>query len=731
MTIPSEHPASFLDRKIAGRITTTHLLLAGIILLSVFLHFANIGSIGDSNAYYTAAVESMTQSWHNFFFAAAEPGGSVTVDKPPLGLWIETLFALGLGVSGFSTSLPNILAGILSVPLLYHLVQKHLGKLAGLVAALVLTVTPVLIATDRNNTMDGMLVFVLLLAAWAFIAAVESGKLRYLLLGAFIVGLGFNIKMMQAFLPLPAFYALYFFASKNGWWRKLLHLALATVVLVIVSLSWAVAVDLTPADERPYIGSSQNNTVMELIIGHNGMSRLLGGKWNAIRNQADAQGPDNQSTAPGIQPPAAPLPSGQPSAPGSSPAQPAPQGPPQQAFDACAGQTLGAACSFDLPYQTITGICIMPPNFDRMVCTPPDKIPQQSQPQSQPQTPGGSSSSTPFSQETGSPGVFRFFQPPLSKQMSWLLPFALLGILLLAFAGRIRFPLEAGGHKALVLWGGWLLTCLVFFSAIEGIFHAYYAIMLAPALGAVVGGGFALLWRWQAGRPWVNGLLLAGAAATVGFEIYAAHQYGVQGIWMFAAGALLLAGILLLLFRRTHSAGYASILTAMLVIPFFWTVMTTLGNPDLNLPTAYAGTGAPQANIQQPANAPASQPRQNANRGRQVNEALLAFLQENTQGVEYLVAVPSAGTGAPMVIATGRPVLYMGGFGGSDPVIDAQGLAEMVADGELRYVLYGSEGRGNGILVWLKQNCIVVPGFGPSARNAPNADNLQLYRCDG
>jgi 4-amino-4-deoxy-L-arabinose transferase-like glycosyltransferase len=98
--------------------------------------------------------------------------------------------------------------------------------------------------------------------------------------------------------------------------------------------------------------------------------------------------------------------------------------------------------------------------------------------------------------------------------------------------------------------------------------------------------------------------------------------------------------------------------------------------------------------------------------------------------MKYLVAVPSSGTGAPMVLATGRPVLYMGGFSGSDPVVDAQGLAEMVADGELRYVLYGSEGRGNGILVWLKQNCTVVQGIGSSAQNMPNADNLQLYRCD-
>ncbi len=184
-------------------------------ILSAVLHLWRIDTVGNSNAYYTAAVEAMTQSWHNFFYAAAEPGGSVTVDKPPLGLQIETLFALLLGVSGFSTVLPNILAGVFSVPLLYHLVKKHFGVVAGLVAALVMATTPVVFVADRNNTQDGLLTFVLLLAAWAFIKAVETGRARWLFLGAVIVGLGFNIKMLQAYLPVPAFFALYFLGSKD------------------------------------------------------------------------------------------------------------------------------------------------------------------------------------------------------------------------------------------------------------------------------------------------------------------------------------------------------------------------------------------------------------------------------------------------------------------------------------------------------------------------------------
>jgi len=118
----------FRTRKLVLGITPAQMLLVGIMLLSLVLHFVNLQAIGDANTYYSASVESMLKSWHNFFFVAAEPGGSVTVDKPPLGLWVEAAFAFFLGVSGVSVSLPNIIAGVLSVPLLYHLVKKHWGE---------------------------------------------------------------------------------------------------------------------------------------------------------------------------------------------------------------------------------------------------------------------------------------------------------------------------------------------------------------------------------------------------------------------------------------------------------------------------------------------------------------------------------------------------------------------------------------------------------------------------
>ncbi len=707
-TLPSQ--PSFLKKNIFLGVTISTILVIVIMAFSFGLHMYNIESIGDANAYYTAAVKSMLQSWSNFFFVAAEPGGSVTVDKPPLGLWIEAVFAYFLGVSGFTVSLPNILAGVFGIPFLYAMVKKYMGELAGLVAAFVMAITPVFVATNRNNTMDGLLVFFLLMAAWAFIKATESGKLRWLLLGAFIVGLGFNIKMMQAFLPLPAFYALYFFGSKEGWLRKIFNLGIATILLIAVSLSWAVVVDLVPADQRPYIGSSGDNTVMGLIFGHNGISRLEGG------GGPNGDGPQNGT------PPSAPIAGIYPNQ-GTQPQQSPRQGPPQEAVDACASSTQGAVCSFTLPNHTIDGTCVTPPNLDVLACAPAGMIPQNGQiPIGGPNDGQGG---TPFSNETGAPGVFRFFTTPLSKQMSWLLPFALISVLLALFGSRIQLPIESGVHKALVLWGGWLITCVVFFSMVSGIFHSYYAIMLAPPLGAMVGIGFAQLWSWSADKKWIGIMLSLSAALTIGFQYFASYQYGEFSWWMLGSGILLGLGILLMVVRKR--AAYVTILAAMMIIPMYWTVMTVAADSNINLPTAYTG-GNQQAGADGQ-----NRPRPQSS----ANEEMLAYLQTNTADVEYLLAVPSSQNGATMVIATGRPVLYMGGFGGQDDVVSAEDLSAMAANGELRYILYGGDRGGKeDIASWLKTSCSVVPEFSevtsgnpPPAAQGTGNQTMTLYMC--
>lgn len=630
--------SSFLKKKLFLNITPATLFLILIMALAIALHLYNIEAIGDANAYYTAAVQSMLKSWSNFFFIAAEPGGSVSVDKSPLGLWMEAIFAYFLGVSGFSVSLPNMLAGIFSVPLLYIMVKKHTGELAGLIAAFVMTCTPIFVATNRNNTMDGLLVFFLLLTAWAFIKATETGSLRWLLLGAFIAGLGFNIKMTQVLLPLPAVYALYYLSSKEDWLQKAKNLGIATILFILVSLSWAIVVDLTPANQRPYIGSSGNNTVMGLLFGHNGISRL-----------------ENIMGSP---PPSGPQP-----------------------FD----QTQGG----------------------------PDS---------------GQRGKTQFNQETGNPSVFRFFTHPLSKQMSWLLPFALISMALILFANKFSFPIETNIHKALILWGGWLLTCIIFFSMVSGIFHAYYAIMLAPPLGAIVGIGFAQLWTWRNEKRWADTLLIVTSAITLVFQSFAYYQYQENWLWMLIAGILFGAGILLTVSRKRGA--YFTVFTSMMVIPVYWTVMTVTSNPNVNLPTAYIGS----KDLQRTGNGFA--PR--------VKAELLSYLEANTKDVEYLVAIPSAQPGAMLVLATGRPVLFMGGFAGQDEVVTVEDLKAMIANGELRYVLSG-DGRFNRpeIANWLNSACAVMLDFSqvdvnnlPAQPNGqtidggnPSDQTLTLYKC--
>ena len=200
----------------------------------------------------------------------------MSVDKPPLGFWIETASAKLLGYSGFSILLPEALAGIASVGVLYVLARRLFGVEAGLLSALFLAITPVSVVTNRNNTIDSLLVLTVLLAAYAVSRAVEQGSLRWMLLGALLVGLGFDIKMLEAYLVVPAFALTYLLAAPVGWWKRLWHLVAAGGVLLVVSLSWVIAVDWTPASARPYVGSSGSNSELALALGYNGIERLLG-----------------------------------------------------------------------------------------------------------------------------------------------------------------------------------------------------------------------------------------------------------------------------------------------------------------------------------------------------------------------------------------------------------------------------------------------------------------------
>src|SRR5215208_5252817 len=215
-----------MRRKVPGHL----MVLIAVLALSAFLNLYQLRSEGYANVYYAATVKDMLDSWHNFFFASYD-AGFVSVDKPPLGFWIQAASAYLFGFHGWSLLLPQALAGVLCVALLYHLVDRSFGPVAGLLAALALALTPISVATSRHNNLESLLALAVLLAAWAFILAAETGRLRWLVVGGLVMGLlGFNIKMLEAFVVLPAFYLLYLVAAPVGWRRRMIHLGLATVV---------------------------------------------------------------------------------------------------------------------------------------------------------------------------------------------------------------------------------------------------------------------------------------------------------------------------------------------------------------------------------------------------------------------------------------------------------------------------------------------------------------------
>ncbi|MEW6094670.1 MAG: glycosyltransferase family 39 protein [Chloroflexota bacterium] len=630
------------------------ILLVLILALGAFLRFYHLGEAGVGNQYYAAAVKSMLQSWHNFFYVAFEPGGSVSVDKPPLGFWVQCLSAYFLGVNGFALALPNAIAGVLSIFVVFKLVRRPFGPWAGLVAALALALTPVAISAERNNTIDGLLVFVVLLAAWAFAQSVYTRKVGWLFLGVFLVGLGFNIKMLQAFLPLPGLYALYFFAAKYKWWQKILHLAAATALLLVVSFSWAVAVDLTPPENRPYVGGSEDNTVMELIFGHNGLSRLIGAGMQRIRYDKPLQpGGQNLPYLPPGQ-----LPAGQQPPGGGYSLPPLPGG--QQPS---AGQ--------------------YPPAY------PGGQQPGQ----------GGSGGVM----DVGTPGTARLFTFPLVGEIGWILPFVLGGLIAALAALGLKRPLT-DQHAALILWAGWLIPEALYFTYSTGIMHAYYMIMMAAplaALFAITGWAF---WQLLQKRKWLAlGLLTLLAAGTIIFQAVTMSGRTSAAVWA-TAGAFILLGLGLLLAAapqtrvRLAAVGLSLVLSAVLVAPGLWSALTTF-NPTPNAGLPYSG--------------PAQEDSLGQKNGGEVNPRLLAYLIENSNPDGYLLATVTANQAAPFILATGRPVLTFGGFGGMDQIVDAEDLAEMVAAGELRFVLNAGLEQRQEILNWLKQNCVPadIPGM--------------------
>lgn len=246
-----------------------------MLALAAGLRLWGIEQNGWGADYYSAAVRSMSLSLHNFFFVAFDPAGFISVDKPPIALWWQVLFVKLLGYQGWVLILPQALLGIAGVALMHRIMRPVAGPAAAILAAAFLALTPVLVAINRTNNTDTALSFWVLVAAWAMLHALREARRAWLLGAMLAMGLAFNTKMLAAYIVLPALVLTYAALAPVPWRRRLVDLVIAGGVLAAVSLAWALAVELTPAQSRPYVGSSKSNSVLELMVGHNALGRFV------------------------------------------------------------------------------------------------------------------------------------------------------------------------------------------------------------------------------------------------------------------------------------------------------------------------------------------------------------------------------------------------------------------------------------------------------------------------
>jgi hypothetical protein len=224
------------------------------------------------NVFYDAAVRSMTSSWHNFFFGALEPSGTVSIDKPPVDLWLQVASTRVFGFGLFGLHMPEALGGVLACGLLFGALWRPFGYAVAFPAALVLAVLPASVLTARSDTMDSVLAALEVVALWFSWQALESGRLRWSVAAAAVMGVAFNVKLTEMLVAAPAFVLLWLWAAIPG---ARIRAALATgATFLVVACSWTAIASVTPLNRRPFPIGSSNGSIWHVTLVYNGLNRL-------------------------------------------------------------------------------------------------------------------------------------------------------------------------------------------------------------------------------------------------------------------------------------------------------------------------------------------------------------------------------------------------------------------------------------------------------------------------
>ncbi|NFB55300.1 glycosyltransferase family 39 protein [Clostridium botulinum] len=696
------------------KFTKENIALSLILILSLILNLANLNIEGYANQYYATGVKSMTLSLKNFFFISFDPASFVSIDKPPLGFWIQAIFAKIFGFSGWSIILPQAIAGVVSVGLIYVIVKRSFGTAAGLISAICLAVTPVFVAVSRNNTCDNLLVLTLLLACLVLSKAAEKGKLKYLLISLAIVGIGFNIKMLQAYMIIPAIYITYLLSNAASFKKRIVHLMAGTIILILVSLSWAFIVDLIPEGNRPYVGSSTNNSVMELIIGHNGLERLgigskstqgggapggmdgknqqkTDGTSSATKNK-DSEQTSKENGQTGGEPPAIDNDQMQGQPPSMDNGEM--QGAPPNTQD-------GGKGNANPPNGDGKGPGGMPPGDNGM------------------QKPnGGGMGGTFGGQEVAS--IARLFSNnSLSDQIIWLFPLAVFGFIAAAIKEKLNKTSDNKRKLSLVLWSMWLLPEFIYFSFTKGLFHPYYLTMIAPPISALVGIGVVSMWKLYNENGWKSWILPVALIADGLTQILIlSYYYNISNmakiLTIIVAVLCIVSSIILAMLNLTKNKKdilkfkNIKFKKSLVTIALMGLLITPLVCSATTIFYPMSGT-FPSAGLSLMTN----KQKDGFNMGdpNSGNTKLIEFLKSHKTNEKYLLVTSSTnGYASDIIINTGESIMALGGFFGTDKVITLDEFKKLVNNGEVRYVMVGGMGGNSSsdIMNWVKENGKVV-----------------------
>ncbi|MFH8799410.1 glycosyltransferase family 39 protein [Streptomyces sp. NPDC017936] len=694
--------------------------LLAILVLAAVLYSWNLSGSG-LNSFYSAAVLSGTQSWKAWFFGSLDAGNFLTVDKPPLALMVMGLSCRVFGFGTWQMMLPMVLVALATIWILHASVKRVWGHGAAAVAALVLALTPITVAINRDNNPDTLLVFLMVAGAALALRAVRDGRLLPLLGSAACFGLAFNTKMLQGYIPLPAVFVVYLYAARPAWVKRIVDLLLAGVVLAVSSFWWAAAVSLVPASERPYIGGSTDGTAWNLIMGYNGLGRVFGGEGNGGGGGGGGGG-----------------------------------------FSGTAGigrmfnDVLGGQISWLLPFAGIALVAGLVLRGRRAPRTDPARAALVLW--------GGwtvlhyltfsmaEGTMHPYYTTALAPGIaalcaggglmlLRAFRA--DRRWAWVLPLAL-GVTALWAIVLLR---RASG------WNTWLWPAIgaVMALAVVGLFvfrsgdkARLLAASVAAAIVAAVAGPAAYAWSVPSGSGGGMGGTNPTAGPTTGSGGFGGGPGGAGGRGGFPGGDSDGPGGSTQDGGNGQAGGQAgggfpggSAQDGGRMPP---------GGGTGELPDGQAPDGTGQAGGTPPgenggtgeSGGTAAQDGGTAPGGAGgggtgggtggASSELIAYLKKHQDGATWLLAVSSSQSAAQLILSSGEPVISMWGWSGSDNAMTLARLKELVRKGELHYLQIGGGGMGGGsgvsseVTEWVQENGTAVRESDYSSTSASSTD---------